>query len=144
VGGGWCELSKFLRDHFAHLLEEIPEVPSMGTKDVKWISSLTLNGNKDGENSSEPLNLSATRPPMTPEPKFPLPAVLLHTPSGTSPRSVHSSGSPGSPLAPLQFIRKAEESPIRSSTPSRLSKSTSARTPSRVVSSSAKHPLWRL
>ncbi|CAG8688476.1 4527_t:CDS:2, partial [Acaulospora colombiana] len=130
VGGGWCELSKFLRDHFAHLVEQIPEAPSMGTKDIKWISSSTLGGNKDGEQSSNPFEIG---PPRTPEPKGPLPAVLLHTPSGTSPRSVHSSGSPGSPLAPLQFIRKAEESPIRSSTPThRLAKSTTARTPSRV------------
>ncbi|PVG03610.1 hypothetical protein CPB86DRAFT_748944 [Serendipita vermifera] len=144
VGGGWCELSKFLRDHFAHLVEQIPEAPSLGTKEMKWISSSTLGGNKDGEQSSNPFVVNGG-PPRTPEPKGPLPAVLLHTPSGTSPRSVHSSGSPGSPLAPLQFIRKAEESPIRSSTPThRLAKSTNARTPSRIVSSSSKHPQWRL
>lgn len=137
VGGGWCELSKFLKDHFAHLVEQLPEMPILGSKEQKWISASTVTKNNDDILEELP-SLDRPRPPVTPEPKRPSPTVFLHTPNGTSPRAVHSSGSPGSPLAPLQFIRKAEESPHRSSTPPphRLSKSTTTRTPARVVSAS--------
>ncbi|KAG8831646.1 hypothetical protein FRC18_006232 [Serendipita sp. 400] len=35
VGGGWCELSKFLKDHFAHLVEQMPEAPNFGSKEER-------------------------------------------------------------------------------------------------------------
>lgn len=148
VGGGWCELSKFLKDHFAHLLDQIPDAPSLGSKEQKWISSATLNTTTEEPLLELPI-LQGPRPPKTPEPRRPSGAVVvLHTPNGTSPRSLHSSGSPGSPLAPLQFIRKAEESPHRSGTtppPHRLSKSTTSRTPARIVSTTpVKPPTWRM
>lgn len=136
-------MSKFLKDHFSHLIEQLPEVSSIGSKEQKWISSSTLN-----TTTEEPLPLLPALlnlgPPKTPEPKRTSPAVLLHTPSGTSPRSVHSSNSSTSPLAPLHFIRRAEDSPKRSPTP--LSKSTNSRTPIRVISSTtpAKGSHWRL
>ncbi|KAG8811759.1 hypothetical protein FRC17_002334, partial [Serendipita sp. 399] len=142
VGGGWCELSKFLRDHFAHLLDQIPEAPNFGSREERWISSATLSTSQGARH--EPLpelpDFSSSR--LTPEPKHPSPALLLHSPSGASPRSVHSTDSPNSPLTPLQFIRKAEGSPKQPTTPTphRLSKSTTTRTPARVVSSSSTTP----
>jgi hypothetical protein len=152
VGGGWCELSKFLKDHFAHLADQLPEMPVLGSKEQKWINASTVTKNTDDHDSLGELpELAHPRPPVTPEPKHPSPSVYLLTPNGASPRAVHSSGSPGSPLAPLQFIRKAEDSPKRPSTPPphRLSKSTTTRTPARVVSATltpAKNinPHWRL
>ena len=151
VGGGWCELSKFLRDHFAHLVDQLPEMPVLGSKEQEWISAATVNKGADDSDSLGPLSSLALRPPVTPEPKHLSPSVYLHTPNGTSPRAVHSAGSPGSPLAPLQFIRKAEDSPKRPSTPPphRLSKSTTTRASARVVSATLtpakqNNPHWRL
>jgi hypothetical protein len=140
-------LGKFLRDHFAHLSDQILEPPQLGSIEEKWISSRTVSIAKDSHPTELPELPQPNGPPRTPEPKARGPTVILHTPSGASPHSLNSGGSPGSPLTPLQFIRKAEDSPKRTPTskraaedspkntttplPHRLSKSTNARTPAR-------------
>ncbi|KAG5729725.1 hypothetical protein E4T56_gene1064 [Termitomyces sp. T112] len=121
VGGGWSELSKFIRDHFAdsfRLLSESP--PRFGSSEEKWISSSTL--------LEAPVEV-VTPPvlPRTPEPTVPfVPSFSISTPDGKSPRSLHSaSNSPstkGSPLTPLQFIRRADvDNILRPGTPSKPS-----------------------
>ncbi|GJJ07450.1 hypothetical protein Clacol_001652 [Clathrus columnatus] len=112
VGGGWCELSKFLKGHFADLLAELP--PSPPRNEERWISSIILR-----EESPVPFIPKSS---MTPEPKVSalLPSLQLSTPSGTSPRSIRTtstspeSKSPG--LTPFQYMRRAD-APIRPSTP---------------------------
>ncbi|KAF9008745.1 hypothetical protein BDQ17DRAFT_1348855 [Cyathus striatus] len=116
VGGGWTELSKFIREHFAdsfRILSESP--PRAGAQVEKWISSATLLESAEGY---EPFP-----PPRTPEPTFPfVPTFALSTPSNRSPHSLRSSPSTkGSPLTPLQFMRRAEldASVLRPATPSK-------------------------
>ncbi|KAK0453395.1 hypothetical protein EV421DRAFT_1763934 [Armillaria borealis] len=142
VGGGWAELSKFIRSHFAdsfRLLTESP--PPMGHREEKWISSATLLETPEiaeVENENSP-----PHPPRTPEPhnSF-LPSFALSTPSGKSPHSIKSTpSSKGSPLTPLQFIRRAdpETSYLRPTTPSKPPASrsrTKAYTP-------ARNTIWR-
>ncbi|KDQ20724.1 hypothetical protein BOTBODRAFT_50789 [Botryobasidium botryosum FD-172 SS1] len=116
VGGGWVELSKFIKDHFAHLFRIMPpgSPPNVNaSREERWISSSTL------LETPEPPTITATpsadeppyRPPSTPEPK--------NRPQGgrSSHLSPHSLSptvpfllprSPVSPLAPLQFIRRAD------------------------------------
>jgi len=117
VGGGWVELSKFIKDHFADLFRILPESPSRSNmREERWISSVTLL-----ETVEDPESLPS--PPRTPEPKVPfVPSFSLLTPSGQSPRSIKSTSSPGSPLAPLQFMRRADvEGYMRPSTPTKTS-----------------------
>ncbi|KAJ7667745.1 hypothetical protein DFH06DRAFT_1183443 [Mycena polygramma] len=107
VGGGWTELSKFIKDHFAdsfRLFEDSPPRPGAG--EAKWISSATL------LEAAEPD--TPPRSPRTPEPRgSTMPSFSLLTPTGKSPQSLKSSPSnKGSPLSqgltPLQFMRRAE------------------------------------
>lgn len=150
VGGGWTELSKlvhffflrvrafvlntshrFIKDHFAESFQiAVPESPRHGEQ--KWISSATL------LEASEIENFPPPAPPRTPEPTLPLmPSFSLMTPSGQSPRSLKSSPSvQGSPLTPLQYIRRAEpdNALLRPVTPSKTplrSRATNPHTPSR-------------
>ncbi|KAK7061475.1 growth arrest-specific 2-like protein [Favolaschia claudopus] len=113
VGGGWTELSKFIRDHFAdsfRMLENSPPGPGAAAagSEPKWISSTTLLEAAESEETTPP------RPPRTPEPRTStVPSFSLVTPTGGSPHSLKSSPSiNGSPLnqslTPLQFIRRAE------------------------------------
>ncbi|KAK0498555.1 hypothetical protein EDD18DRAFT_1104080 [Armillaria luteobubalina] len=136
------EGGRFIRSHFAdsfRLLTESP--PPMGHREEKWISSATLLETPEiaeVENENSP-----PRPPRTPEPynSF-LPSFALSTPSGKSPHSIKSSpSSKGSPLTPLQFIRRAdpETSYLRPTTPSKPPASrsrTKAYTP-------ARNTIWR-
>ncbi|KAI0921922.1 hypothetical protein AcW2_006758 [Taiwanofungus camphoratus] len=135
VGGGWSELSKFIKDHFAEAFRMLPESPPRpGTREEKWISSTTL--------SQAAENIVPFNPSRTPEPKSPfIPSFALSTPSGTSPHSLKSSPSPGSPLTPLQFLRRAErESPSsRSDTPSKILRPGI----STVLNTPARPPVWR-
>ncbi|KAG6833796.1 hypothetical protein H0H87_011730 [Tephrocybe sp. NHM501043] len=119
VGGGWSELSKFIKDHFADSFRLLPESPPrFGASEEKWISSTTLL-DTPAEVDSPPV------PPRTPEPTLPfVPSFSLSTPNGKSPHSLHSaSNSPstkGSPLTPLQFIRRADlDNALRPGTPSK-------------------------
>lgn len=107
---------RFIHDHFAdsfRLLQESP--PRYGMHEEKWISSATL--------LEAPAFKSPPLPPRTPEPKVPfVPSFSLLTPSGQSPQSIRSSPSTkGSPLTPLQFMRRAEpdSSLLRPVTPSK-------------------------
>ncbi|EPQ59376.1 hypothetical protein GLOTRDRAFT_136260 [Gloeophyllum trabeum ATCC 11539] len=134
VGGGWTELSKFIKNHFADLFRLMPESPPGTTAPrEKWISSKTLL-----DNTSDSFR------PQTPESKDAhLPSFALSTPSGRSPHSIKTTSSPGSPLTPLQFMRRAEgmERPV---TPTKRPPSTTRikkvvpNTPSRTPG-----PVWR-
>ncbi|RPD61977.1 hypothetical protein L226DRAFT_535353 [Lentinus tigrinus ALCF2SS1-7] len=139
VGGGWQELSKFIKDHFADAFRLLPDAspPRMGGMEEKWISSTTLA--QAGE------AFSPMAPPKTPEPKGPyLPSFALSTPNGTSPQSLKTSPSPGSPLHALQFIRRADMEGLsyRPETPTRSTRSGT----SSVLNTPARHhpqPAWR-
>ncbi len=150
VGGGWAELSKsghyqsvfwdlltifssrFIKNHFADSFRILPESPPRaGGQEVKWISSATL--------LERPEDGTPPRAPRTPEPTVPfVPTFLLMTPGGQSPRSFKSSPSTkGSPLTPIQFIRRAEPdiSLLRPATPSKPHRS--------KLPSSPNTPVWR-
>lgn len=137
VGGGWVELSKFIKNHFVNLYRLMPEPATVQKppQEEKWISSATLL--QAGETAVE----EGWKPPKTPEPRTPhMPSFSLSTPNGTSPRSIPSSG--GSPLTPLQFMRRAEEHLV-------LPPATPGRSPSRMkktapsVPSTPARPVWR-
>ncbi|KAJ3511546.1 hypothetical protein NLJ89_g4030 [Agrocybe chaxingu] len=138
VGGGWQELSKFIKNHFAESFRIAPESPPrLGAQEEKWISSATLLGVQES-GSSPPA------PPRTPEPTVPfVPTFSFMSPGGLSPQSLKSGSSPSakgsSPLTPLQFIRRAEPdlSLLRPPTPSKTpSRSHLSNTPIRA-------PAWR-
>jgi len=138
VGGGWQELSKFIKDHFADMFRIIPSEsppkfgsPRFGSREEKWISSVTL---------LEAPELITTPPPRTPEPRGPfLPSFTISTPGAHSPRSVMSTPSSGSPLAPLQFMRRADpDALIRPVTPSQPHRPRTS-----IPNTPARHNLWR-
>ncbi|KAI0366385.1 hypothetical protein BV20DRAFT_652811 [Pilatotrama ljubarskyi] len=136
VGGGWSELSKFIKDHFADAFRLLPDAspPRMGAREEKWISSASL--------AQAVEHLTPPRPPQTPEPKEGyIPSFALSTPNGTSPKSLKGSPSPGSPLHALQFIRRAERDPpsYRPETPTRSSRSGMTS----VLNTPARQPAWR-
>ncbi|KAI0787101.1 hypothetical protein BC629DRAFT_1440299 [Irpex lacteus] len=118
VGGGWTELSKFIKEHFADSFRVLPlteSPPHKKAQEEKWISSAILAQAMSDKAQSPPL------PPHTPEPQLPfIPSFALSTPSGTSPRTIKTS-SPGSPLHAMQFIRRADRDSIssRPETPTR-------------------------
>ncbi|KAJ6599331.1 hypothetical protein DFH09DRAFT_1130762 [Mycena vulgaris] len=137
VGGGWTELSKFIKDHFADSFRLFPDSPPRpGAGEAKWISSATL------LEAAEPE--TPPRSPCTPEPHgSSLPSFSLLTPSGNSPHSLKSSPSnKGSPLTPLQFIRRADPDavPLHSASPSKPTAHLRARTTS---STPARNTVWR-
>ncbi|KAI0829398.1 hypothetical protein BC628DRAFT_1131250 [Trametes gibbosa] len=139
VGGGWSELSRFIKDHFADAFRLLPDMspPRMGAREEKWISSTSL------VQATE--SLTPPRPPHTPEPKEGyIPSFALSTPSGASPKSLKGSPSPGSPLHALQFIRRAERESIsyRPETPTRSSRSTMSASSS-VLNTPSRQPAWR-
>ncbi|EJD53761.1 hypothetical protein AURDEDRAFT_110516 [Auricularia subglabra TFB-10046 SS5] len=139
VGGGWVELSKFIKNHFVNLYRLMPEPTTVQkpSQEEKWISSTTLLQTGETPGGAE----EGWKPPKTPEPRTPhMPSFSLSTPNGTSPRSIPSSG--GSPLTPLQFMRRAEEHLV-------LPPATPGRSPSRMkkaapsVPSTPARPVWR-
>ncbi|KAJ7095138.1 hypothetical protein B0H15DRAFT_880934 [Mycena belliarum] len=139
VGGGWTELSKFIKDHFAdsfRLFEDSPPRPGAG--EVKWISSTTLLEAAVESDDIPP------QPPRTPEPHgSSVPSFSLITPSGNSPQSLKSSPSnKGSPLTPLQFIRRADPDavPLHPVTPS---KQPSHHRTRKTSSTPARNTVWR-
>ncbi|KAE9406047.1 hypothetical protein BT96DRAFT_1015276 [Gymnopus androsaceus JB14] len=137
VGGGWTELSKFIRGHFADSFRLLTSSDSPGmhaSGEERWISSATLLEERD----------TPPGPPKTPEPKVsPLPSFALSTPSGHSPRSLLSTPSTkGSPLTPLQFLRRAEpDAPFfaRPETPTK----TPSKTRTNAAHTSARQSIWR-
>ncbi|GLB33542.1 putative growth-arrest-specific protein [Lyophyllum shimeji] len=144
VGGGWSELSKFIKDHFADSFRLLPDSPPRpGAQEEKWISSATLL-ETPAEVGSPPA------PPRTPEPTVPfVPSFSLSTPTGQSPRSLNSpsnspsaKGSPG--LTPLQFIRRADmETILRPVTPSRPSSALRPRNTAAQAPTPARNSVWR-
>ncbi|EKM59623.1 uncharacterized protein PHACADRAFT_88087 [Phanerochaete carnosa HHB-10118-sp] len=132
VGGGWAELSKFIREHFADAFRLVPDSPRRGSTEEKWISSTILQQQSIQEVLSTPPSH-----PQTPEPKNPIPSFALSTPPRASPKSLKSS-SPGSPLQPIEFIRRADrDSPLlRADTPTKLLRP-------RSISHTSRPPAWR-
>ncbi|KAG8903372.1 hypothetical protein FRB99_003394 [Tulasnella sp. 403] len=159
VGGGWVELSKFLRGHFDLFrvmpIQAIPGSPPR-EEEERWISSDTLLTPQDPSSSTSPLLRPQQHGPKTPEPRRPSrvslspldQAFITPVPTvGGSPlgpnrgssrspmqRSVMSMSPHGSPLTPLQFLRRADDGhphlplptvTIRPTTPSVLRNSTS-------------------
>jgi hypothetical protein len=137
VGGGWQELSKFIKDHFADIFRIIPPEsppkfgsPRFGSREEKWISSATL---------LEAPEIVTTPPPRTPEPRGPfLPSFTISTPGAHSPHSMKSTPSSGSPLAPLQFLRRADPDAMRPVTPSKPHRPRTS-----IPNTPARHNLWR-
>ncbi|KAF7301507.1 Growth arrest-specific 2-like [Mycena indigotica] len=137
VGGGWQELSRFIQGHFAdsfRLFEESP--PRPGGAEPKWISSATLI--EAAEHETPPQS------PRTPEPQI-LPTFSLMTPSGHSPHSLKSSPSTkgGSPLTPLQFMRRAEPETLPLPTPSPSKSHARSRTISTTPAAANRTSIWR-
>ncbi|KAI0053051.1 hypothetical protein FA95DRAFT_1552935 [Auriscalpium vulgare] len=138
VGGGWMELSNFIQTHFADMFRLLPEapVPFLGAREERWISSATLL--ETAENPTTP-----PRALRTPEPKgAPLPSFALSTPSGRSPQSLKTASSPGSPLTPLQFMRRADVDGIglRPVTPS---KAPNLRSRTIIPATPVRTPTWK-
>lgn len=135
VGGGWSELSKFIKEHFADAFRLVPDSPRrpVPSAEEKWISSATLQ-----QQSIQEILRTPPSHPRTPEPSGSFtPSFALSSSSGASPKSMKSS-SPGSPLQPIQFIRRLDrDSPLlRTDTPTNpLRPSSVAHTP--------KAPVWR-
>ncbi|KAI0320620.1 hypothetical protein OF83DRAFT_529791 [Amylostereum chailletii] len=134
VGGGWMELSKFIKTHFADSFRLLPEtVVNVGTREERWISSATLL-------EAPEIITTPPRPPITPEPSG-VPSFSLSTPGGRSPHSIKSTSSPGSPLTPLQFLRRADvDLGTRPSTPSR---SPALRPRTSVPPTPSRAPAWK-
>ncbi|KAJ7228915.1 hypothetical protein GGX14DRAFT_615808, partial [Mycena pura] len=137
VGGGWQELSKFIKGHFADSFRLLSESPhQVGGLEPKWISSATLVEAVEPE--------TPPHSPRTPEPDgSALPSISLQTPNGNSPRSLKSSPSTkGSPLTALQFMRRAEPeaTSLQSVSPSKSTSHIRTRTAS---STPARNSVWR-
>ncbi|TXT08968.1 hypothetical protein VHUM_02442 [Vanrija humicola] len=104
VGGGWVELSRYLLDHFADALGETPEDGEWQTAPIA-ITSATLAATTALSASLSSSHGTRNHAPPAATPNRRVSAPL---PTGGSPPSAPG---PGSPLVPLQFIRKASESP---------------------------------
>ncbi|KLO15894.1 hypothetical protein SCHPADRAFT_901991 [Schizopora paradoxa] len=140
VGGGWAELSKFIKDHFADLFRLMPESPPRpGTRDEKWISSSSLRRTSEEHTTPEKRSTRSPEPPVPP-----LPAFAISTPDGSSNQAMLSTSSVGSPLTPLQFMRRADAEPSEfslSATPSRGSLSTRSKVS--IPNTPSKSAVWR-
>ncbi|KAJ1308517.1 hypothetical protein OPQ81_004221 [Rhizoctonia solani] len=130
VGGGWVELSKFIKDHFADLFCLLPVTSPPQNDGPKWISSATLLEDPDQTPVRRPR--SALSKPGTPEPKRAssrasvspgINAPTFHTPPGISPKAGTGS-SHSSPLTPIQFMRRVEDQGPRARPTSPLSRTT--------------------
>ena len=125
---------RFIKNHFSESFEALPESPPRANKqEEKWISSMTLLEAAEITSSDNDRKSPSPASPRTPEPKFPfVPSFSLLTPSGQSTRSIGSSPSTkGSPLTPMQFIRRAEldSALLRPATPTKQPRGDNAHTP---------------
>ncbi|KDN48146.1 hypothetical protein RSAG8_03162, partial [Rhizoctonia solani AG-8 WAC10335] len=130
VGGGWVELSKFIKDHFADLFRLLPVASPPQNEGPKWISAATLL--EDTEQTPTRRPRSALGKPGTPEPRRTpsrasvspgINAPTFYTPPGISPHAGTGS-SHSSPLAPIQFMRRVEDQGPRARPTSPLSRTT--------------------
>ncbi|KAF7331845.1 Growth arrest-specific 2-like [Mycena kentingensis (nom. inval.)] len=141
VGGGWQELSKFIQNHFAdsfRLFEDSP--PRPGAAEPKWISSATLL--ETAETVETGSHGTPPQTPRTPEPRH-VPTFSLITPTGNSPQSLKSASSThGSPLTPLQFMRRAEPDSVPAPTASPSKSHIRTRTTS-TIKTPARNSIWR-
>ncbi|KAG9092649.1 hypothetical protein FS749_015541 [Ceratobasidium sp. UAMH 11750] len=134
VGGGWVELSKFIKDHFADLFRLLPIAATpphtAQHEGPRWISSATLQEDAESTPTKPPRQNSPK--PVTPEPRrapsraSPSPGISFHTPTGLSPHAGTSS-SHSSPLTPIQFMRRADDSGPRARPTSPLSRTVRGR-----------------
>ncbi|CAE7226528.1 unnamed protein product [Rhizoctonia solani] len=101
VGGGWVELSKFIKDHFADLFRLLPVASPPQNEGPRWLSSATLL--EDIEQTPTRRPLSALGKPGTPEPRrapsraSPSPGInapTFHTPPGIIYATSRGSGTP--------------------------------------------------
>lgn len=102
---------RFIKTHYADIFRLLPESPTrQAHKEEKWISSATLLEAPENDENVE----AVPEPPGTPEPILPfVPSFSISTPSGQSPKSLKTTPSTGSPLTPLQFMRRADaDAPI--------------------------------
>lgn len=125
-------VDRFIRDHFADAFRILPESPRLGSRDEMWINSTSL--------SQAAILMTPPNAPKTPEPRDAfIPSFALSTPGGTSPKSIRTGSSPGSPLTPLQFLRRADiDMSSRPETPSKTRPGISS-----VLSSPVRQPAWR-
>lgn len=125
-------IHRFIRDHFADAFRILPESPRLGSRDEMWISSASL--------SQATILMTPPIAPKTPEPRDAfIPSFALSTPGGTSPKSIKTNSSSGSPLTPLQFLRRADvDVSSRPETPSKTRPGISS-----VLSSPIRQPAWR-
>lgn len=112
----------------------------------KWISSATLLEPANKEN--QPDTLVPHKPPRTPEPGSGahIPSFAITTPTGRSPQSASSpSTKSGSPLTPMQFMRRADFDPTtgRPVTPSKPPSRARNGPPSTPSQSYSKQGVWR-
>jgi len=100
VGGGWVELSKFIRDHFSHMFRVGSVSPTAIKRQTeeKWVNSITLLENMKEEEKTPPKD----------RPSTPSRLPVLLTPSSRSPPGGTTNTSP---LTPLQYIRKVGVEP---------------------------------
>lgn len=132
--------TSFIKTHFADQFRfmpvESPPRPTVGQEE-KWISSSTLLPPAD-------ITVSPPKAPRTPEPKGPfLPSFSLMTPSGQSPRSLKSTSSTGSPLTPLQFMRRVEQYSPGGLRPASPSRAPTGRPRHSAPNTPSRNPLWR-
>ncbi|KAK2466476.1 hypothetical protein APHAL10511_002118 [Amanita phalloides] len=148
VGGGWSELSTFIKDHFADSFRIMPDSdvpPHKVESKEKWISSATLIELESKED--QPQVLMVPKSPRTPEPgsNTSIPSFAITTPKGRSPQSASSLSTKSSPLTPMQFIRRADFDsttgrPVTPSKPPSRARNAPPPTPSQSYS---RQGVWR-
>ncbi len=104
VGGGWCELTRYLLSHFADEIEATDSLPDWNTTPVSVTSASMKRASASSIRPGTPsrASLPAQFTPEHATTPLPLRAASL---------SPEKSPGPGSPLVPFQFMRKASESP---------------------------------
>lgn len=143
VGGGWMELSKFIRRHFADQFRILPPGPLTPPihREEPWISSATLlkAAGSPLQAAVSPLSSPSALSPPFADPKTPSPTTHADM-SSSSLLSLASPSSPGSPLASIQFLRKADEFGRLSQSPTLRASASSSRGRGKLAS---KTPVWR-